>query len=372
MLNLYIFNRITEDEVISSLLKYKKSLDENDYYIAARGLIAFAPQRLTDGSIIREYVLRTMLEQEQLPDITELRNFLRHDVKTIYTELLAYDWDGLFAENGLLPLSNIGIPKTSTGLGGYIASLEAMLSCESNEALGGALLAHAESFGTGCVSAYSVLKWENGALAGVLQPDDITFDDLIGLEHQKAVLIENTRSFILGSLASDILLTGCDGTGKTSVVRACLNMFKNNGLRLIELNKSDLSDLTKLIGCIKNDVLKYIIFIDDLSFDDNDTYCEILKAVLDRQAETDSRRILIYAECRDAEFCPLSARFGINLNFTPPTQSEYLQIVEALLKAYDIEMTEELRAAALERQADCNGFSGRAARQFALSVLGQS
>ena len=164
MLNLYIFNHITEDKIISSLIKFKETHKETDYYIAARGLIDFATKRLTDGNIIREYILRTMLELVELPDITKLRNFLRHDVKVIYSELMEFDWDSLFAENGLMPLSDISISKVSLteyhALNGYLISLDAMLSCESNEALGGALLAHVESFGTGIAKAYPLIRFQ--------------------------------------------------------------------------------------------------------------------------------------------------------------------------------------------------------------------
>lgn len=387
---------MAEDEVISSLMRFKKKKDPDDYYKAARGLIKFSSHRLTDKDIIGEYVLRSMLESESLPDITCLRNFLRHDIKTIFNELIAFDWNGLFAECNLVPLRDINIPKIKTGLLGYVRSLETMLECDSNEALGGAILAHTESFGTGSSSAYSALKWSGGKLVGITRPDSITFDDLTGLEHQKKVLIANTESFILGKSANDVLLTGSSGTGKSSCVKACLNMFKNRGLRLVELNKSDISDLSSVFGCIKNDVLKYIVFIDDLSFEPGDMSYKILKSALDGQAEARGGNILIYATSNRrgliketwadregymsdevhrsegiAERKSLSARFGINLSFLTPTQSEYLSIVENMLAANGIEMTEEIRAAALTWQINYNGFSGRTAKQFVANIMGK-
>lgn len=396
MINLFIFNHMNHDEIISSLMRFKDTPNEDDYYTAARGLIEFASHRLTDRSIIEEYILRSMLEQESLPDITRLRNFLRHDIKTIYSELLTFDWNGLFIKNNLLPLSDIDIPKIETGLAGYVRSLEAMLDCESNEALGGAVLAHVESFGTGHSAAYSALKWSSGKLVGITRHDSITFDDLTGLEHQKNVLIANTESFILGKPANDVLLTGSSGTGKSSCVKACLNMFKNSGLRLIELNKSDISELSTVFSCIKNDILKYIVFIDDLSFEPGDLSYKILKSALDGQAESRGGNILIYATSNRrgliketwadregymsdevhrsegiAERKSLSARFGINLSFLTPTQSEYLSIVENMLTANNMEMTEEIRAAALTWQINYNGFSGRTAKQFVANIMGK-
>ncbi len=396
MLNLFIFNHITDDEVISALLRFRDECREEDYCTAIRGLIAFSEHRLTNKNIIGEYVLRQMLETEQIADISNLRDFLRHDVKIIYNELLAYDWNSLFSECGCILPDSITIPPVDTGLGGYVQSIEAMLSCESNEALGGAILAHTDSFGTGSSSAFSALKWQDGRLVGILRPDEISFDALTGLEHQKKVLIENTESFVLGKPANDVLLTGSSGTGKSSCVKACLNMFKNSGLRLIELNKSDLGDLSSVFGCIKNNVLKYIIFIDDLSFEPGDMSYKILKSALDGQAEARGSNILIYATSNRRgliketwteregymgdevhrnegiqERKSLSARFGINLSFLTPTQNEYLRIVGDMLSARNIEMTDEIRAEALKWQINYNGFSGRTAKQFVLSLLGR-
>lgn len=149
MLNLYIFNHILKNETIAALLRFKETKQESDYYIAARGLINFAEARYTKGSIIKEYVIREMLEEVVLPDVSNLRNFLRHDIKVIYNEILSYDWDSLFVGCSLLPMRDITIPATDCHIPGYASSIEAMVECTSNEALGGAILAHVESFGTG-------------------------------------------------------------------------------------------------------------------------------------------------------------------------------------------------------------------------------
>lgn len=149
MLNLYIFSHIFDNDAISSLLRFKENHLEDDYYIFARKLIKFATTRYTEEDIIKEYILRTMLEELNLPDISNLRNFLRHDIKVIYNEILSYDWNSLFTECGFLPMKDITLPKTNCEIPGYTSSIEAMINCTSNEALGGAILAHAESFGTG-------------------------------------------------------------------------------------------------------------------------------------------------------------------------------------------------------------------------------
>ncbi len=145
-MNLYIFNYIIKDETISALVRFGKTRSESDYFEVARGIIEFSADRLTDGDIIKEYVLRKMLEGASLPDITRLRNYLRHDIKTIYNEIIAPDWKTVFEECGYLSLFDIDMPKRTSEIPGYTESFELMLGCNSNEALGGAVLAHYESF----------------------------------------------------------------------------------------------------------------------------------------------------------------------------------------------------------------------------------
>lgn len=393
-MNLFIFNNLNKDKIIKSLLKFKKSGDVKEYYKAARHLIKFSTRRLTNMDLIDEYVLRAMFEQDNLPNPENVRDFLRSDIKTIYDEILCVDWNRLFAEKGLVPVSSVASKPIDTGLHGYARSIEGILNSTSREALMGSFLAHAEVFGTGKSSAYAALKWENKGFKGILNIDPITFDDLTGLEYQKRIIIANTESFVNGKPANDVLLSGSVGTGKSSCVKACLNMFKDRGLRLIELKKSDLDDLTLVFNNISNQILKYIIFIDDLSFEPDDMSYKALKVALDGQAESRGRNVLIYATSnrrnliketwsdRDggdeihrsealAERKSLASRFGINLSFLTPTQNEYLTIVEEMLKRENIAMNENIRAKALTWQIQYNGFSGRTAAQFVSNYLSE-
>ncbi len=144
-MNLFIFDKITQDPIISALLQFKENLSEDDYFTIAHGLVEYSKDRLTDKNIIREYVLRKMLNLD-LPDIGNLRNFLRHDVKIIYSEFFETDWDNLFHEQGFIPMSDIKCPPKGDSVDGYTVSISSMIDCESNEALGGALLAHVTEF----------------------------------------------------------------------------------------------------------------------------------------------------------------------------------------------------------------------------------
>ncbi len=146
-MQLFLFHELTRDMVVENLLRFRETGEEDAYYLVARELIAFAKVRCTSGNIIKEYILEKILKAENLPYIIQLRDFLRQDVKTIFYDLLAVDWDQLFREKELLPLSDIALtPGTERQELGYIRSLEMMMECTSNEALVGAMLAHVESF----------------------------------------------------------------------------------------------------------------------------------------------------------------------------------------------------------------------------------
>ena len=147
IMNLFLFHTLPEDPVIESLLRFRETGGEEDYFRVARALIAFAKTRETRGNIVKEYIIKQILESENLPYILELRDFLRQDIKTIFYQLLEVDWDGLFRDRELLPLSGILIHDQPPGAATeYVRSMEMMMDCSSNEALVGALLAHVESF----------------------------------------------------------------------------------------------------------------------------------------------------------------------------------------------------------------------------------
>ncbi len=146
-MNLFLFHSLAEDSVVKALLAFRETEAEAEYYLAARALIDFAKIRKTKGNIIKEYLIKQILESENLPYITELRDFLRQDIKHIFYELLEEDWDKLFREKGYLPLSEICLGgEVAEENPEYVRSMEMLMDCSSNEALVGALLAHVESF----------------------------------------------------------------------------------------------------------------------------------------------------------------------------------------------------------------------------------
>lgn len=248
----------------------------------------------------------------------------------------------------------------------------------------------------------SSLFGNRGHLVGVTHPHVITFEDLKDIDDQKSRLEANTRQFVHGKSANNILLTGARGTGKSSLVKAALQRFAKDGLRLIEVDRGDLLDLPEIADLIANRPERFIIFSDDLSFEANDPGYKALKSVLDGGIAATNDNLLIYAtsnrrhlmpekmsenletkHTEDGEIHPgetteekisLSERFGLWLSFYPFGQEEYLQIVDhwvtALAGARHPD-PDAMHKAALLWALERGSRSGRVAYQFARDWAGR-
>lgn len=251
--------------------------------------------------------------------------------------------------------------------------------------------------GTGIFAKYKGFVWERqdnvGRLKGIEVPDPIRITDLIGYDSERKAVVENTVSFLKGNAANNVLLYGDRGTGKSSTVKALLNEYYDRGLRIIELQKMLISDFPEVIRMIKGSSLKFIIFIDDLAFEDSEQDYTALKAVLEGGLESKPKNVVIYATSNrrhliketfsdredeihraDAieERLSLSDRFGITVTFLSPDQNKYLNIVEAMVKNRGLAIDEEqLKKQALVWEMKYNGRSPRTAKQFVDWLEGQ-
>ena len=214
-------------------------------------------------------------------------------------------------------------------------------------------------------------------------------DDLVGCEFQKASLRENTENFLMGRSANNCLLYGDAGTGKSSSIRAILNEYYKYGLRMIEVYKHQYREINSLIDTLKNRNYHFIIYMDDLSFEEFEVEYKYLKAVLEGGLESRPDNVLIYATSNRRhlvrenytdreegendkhsaetvqEKLSLYARFGLSLYFGAPAQDEYYEIVDTLALRYGISMEEkELHLQASRWALSRSGFSGRTAAQF--------
>ena len=242
----------------------------------------------------------------------------------------------------------------------------------------------------------------HGALVPVLHTSSISLADLKEIEDQKEKIQRNTEQFVSGLPANNVLLTGARGTGKSSLIKACLNAYAPRGLRLIEIDKDDITDLPDIVELIAQRPEKFLIFCDDLSFEEGESGYKALKSILDGSVAAATPNVLIYATSNrrhllpeymsenlsyqhtaDGEVHPgevveekisLSERFGLWVSFYPFSQDEYLVIVGQWLRAYGVPdaEVEAARPAALLWALERGGSrSGRVAYQFARDYAGQ-
>jgi predicted AAA+ superfamily ATPase len=252
--------------------------------------------------------------------------------------------------------------------------------------------------------AYRYRKRSSGH--GVLEPvrhvSGIRLSDLREIDVQKLRIAENTSMFVSGRPANNVLLTGARGTGKSSLIKACLNEHAGQGLRLIEVDKGDLVDLSDIIDVVANRPERFVVYCDDLSFGDGEPGYKALKSALDGSVATTTPNVLVYAtsnrrhllpeymsenlgylHTEDGEVHPgevveekvsLSERFGLWVSFYPFKQDEYLGIVAHWLASFgvDPELVESARAQALVWALERGSRSGRVAYQFARDFAGRS
>ncbi|AZT91247.1 ATP-binding protein [Caldicellulosiruptor changbaiensis] len=243
--------------------------------------------------------------------------------------------------------------------------------------------------GFGIFARYKGFSWDGNNLVGIENLDPIRLDDLVNIERQKRIVVENTLAFLNGQRVNNILLYGSRGTGKSSTVKALLNEFSHMGLRVVEVYKDQFYTFPKLIRILRDVPLRFIIFVDDLSFEDIKENYTKLKAILEGSLEAMPQNVVIYATSNRRhlvkerfsdrnglsddevhfndtleEKLSLADRFGIVVTYPSPTQQEYLAIVDEIAKKRGIEITEKLHRLALQWEVNYNGRSARTAKQF--------
>ncbi|MBS5259395.1 MAG: ATP-binding protein [Lachnospira eligens] len=250
----------------------------------------------------------------------------------------------------------------------------------------------------GLNKAFRVIGGDNGVtFTPINNMDKVMLDDLIGYEIQKKKLVENTEAFVQGRKANNALLFGDSGTGKSTSIKAIVNEYYDQGLRMIEIYKHQFKDLSNVIASIKNRNYKFIIYMDDLSFEEFEIEYKFLKAVIEGGVETKPDNILIYATSNRRhliketwndrndlesnnglhrsdtieEKLSLVNRFGCQISYSKPSQKEFFEIVIGLARKNNVKMTdEELMAEANKWELSHGGISGRTAQQFINYCLG--
>ncbi|NJM74623.1 MAG: ATP-binding protein [Acaryochloridaceae cyanobacterium RU_4_10] len=261
-----------------------------------------------------------------------------------------------------------------------------------------ALVQHYGQEGIGLFAQYKALRWRNSLLEGIDHPDTIQLSDLVGYDWQQMALKQNTEALLAGYTALNVLLYGSRGSGKSALIKALMNEYGDRGLRLIELNKADMIHLPQVTERLRTSPLKFVIFIDDLSFEEEEDAYKALKVVLEGNLTARPQNVAMYATSNRRhlireffgdrprpsnaeeihawdtfqEKLSLSDRFGLTLTFEPATQETYLQIVHHLAERSQINVRkDELTHQALQWAVRQNVRSGRTARQFIDHLRGQ-
>ena len=261
-----------------------------------------------------------------------------------------------------------------------------------------ALLDHYKKWGSGMLARYTAFRIGTGGnLIGIADFPVFAWDDLLGYEDQKYKLLTNTRNFMEGRPANNVLLTGARGTGKSTGVKALAAMFAGDGLRLIQITRDQLELVAPVLERL-NEIRskKFILFFDDLSFDEGEPGFKFLKSAIDGSVTAQPDNVLIYAtsnrrhllketwsDRNDAleaevyrqdsanESISLSDRFGLILHYSMPSQEEYLQIIDHELRKAGVRLSpEELRLEGLRWEMEHSGRNGRIANQFVKWYLG--
>jgi predicted AAA+ superfamily ATPase len=257
--------------------------------------------------------------------------------------------------------------------------------------------------------SWSALAWRwvalngKGSLQVIAHPHKINLENIQFVDKQKAEIVRNTRQFLQGLTANNVLLTGARGTGKSSLIKALLTEFSKQGLRLIEVEKHDLVHLPEMVSFIRNRPEKFIIYCDDLTFEADDIAYKALKVALDGSLANASDNVLVYATSNRKNLMPemmvdnlvghyganvngcdeirpsdtveektaLSERFGLWLSFYAFDQDEYLDIAAHWLKTLDVDFDDKARQAALQFTHTRGARSGRVAYQFARDYAGK-
>ena len=335
--------------------------------------------------------------------------FAKHDHR-IFKKLFDFDFGPIEADLGIDCFSIISdykaVAKRERVYNKHVSqkvqqlSLEIEKAADENEIFE-LVTNHYKNCGVGLfgINRAFRIKREGGRLEfiPVNNADSIRLDDLVGYEYQKKQLVDNTKAFTEGKVANNALLYGDAGTGKSTSVRAVLNEYFDKGLRMIEIYKHQFQDLSDVIASIKDRNYYFIIFIDDLSFEEHEVEYKFLKAVIEGGVESRPDNILIYAtsnrrhliketwkDKNDMEFAgdvhrsdtmeeklSLSARFGVLINYSNPNRQQYHEIVESLAQRAGITMErDKLLLAANTWELRHGGVSGRTAQQFINHLAG--
>lgn len=406
-----IYRGIFKDDIMNELKELIDALSvenieactiEDLYYNLYFKLISASENLGLRGDLIKSYVLYAVLKDENpfsiacekynsnleksiyniaYKDVSIIKEFINTDLSYLY-DLLDTDAKEL---HEYIPTLNKDINKD------FEATKNIILEESSLDEIMKEIIKYYYSVGTGESANYVAFRWNNHkGLVGIKNYDSISLNSIIGYKTQKETLIRNTEAFLNGFEANNVLLVGARGTGKSSSVKALINEYACRGLRIVEVKKDQLIFLNDILEKLRDKGKRFIIFIDDLSFEEDEIEYKQMKSVLDGGVEQKPSNVLIYAtsnrrhlikevwsDNKDIygeeihssdtvnEKMSLSDRFGITIVYASPNQKEYFEIVKGIASINGIDASSDiLQKEAIKWELNQNGRSGRSAKQF--------
>ncbi len=425
---LLIYGDMPKDSILMELSQVCKKLESGDYskeelvaavYKQVKKLLIVATDYGFDKNLWHNYLTFLLITDENPFSITcekigasegSVNSFAKNDFKA-FLELFNYNFGDLEDKLGVdcfSTISNykaIGKPELmyNKNVSEKVQKLSSELeTCGNEEEFFEKVTAFYKAYGVGMFGlnkAFRISEAPGNSVKflPINNMEKVMLNDLVGYEIQKKKLVDNTKAFVEGRKANNVLLFGDSGTGKSTSIKAIVNEFYDQGLRMIEIYKHQFKDLSNVIASIKNRNYKFIIYMDDLSFEEFEIEYKFLKAVIEGGVETKPENILIYATSNRRhliketwndrndveqtngmhrsdtmqEKLSLVNRFGVTINYSRPSQKEYFNIVVELARKAGITMSdEELCAEANKWELSHGGISGRTAQQFINYVLG--
>ncbi len=418
--HLLLYGELKEDEILVRLgnivRDWEKGTDRDELvrrcYREVKHLLDLATACGFDGNLWHCYLTWLLMTNENSftrtcervgPKEGSVNHFAKADLG-VFRRLFDYSFDALEADLGIDCFSTLchyqAIPKRERMYNRDI-SLQVQTLCHAlegardEEEMFRLVTDYYRQYGYGVFAmtrAFRIRRaGEDVEFLPISNIDRVMLSDLLGYETQKQELRRNTEAFLDGLPANNVLLYGDAGTGKSTSVKSLINEYYDRGLRIIEIYKHQFGDLSAVLGQIKNRNYRFIIFIDDLSFEENEVEYKFLKAVIEGGVETRPDNVLIYATSNRRhliretwndrsdiehkgdvhrsdtmeEKLSLASRFGVSINFNAPTPKEYQQIVLELARRAGVDMDErEMLIQANAWEIRHGGFSGRTAQQF--------
>lgn len=377
---LTVFRGLLSDPVLESICTYLDCL-ENAWPQGIVSAYAELASRLfqTDGGDLGRHILRIVEESDNV----YIRAVGRGETPPVYiTQCVARELEALQAAASLTPEQLQVGTEGIDFLPGFGTTPVDLADAY------GRRVSDVGRYGYGIYARHHMFYLgAQGRIIPVVHPDSVRLDDLVDYQREKQLVLDNTRALLAGRPAANVLLSGDAGTGKSSTIKAVVNELYPEGLRVIEVRKDQLWELPALLDGLSENPLKFILFIDDLSFQQGDDNYSALKAVLEGSVSAKSRNVAIYAtsnrrhlvketfsdrEADDVhrsdtmqELLSLSERFGLQVTFQKPNKAAYLEIVRHLADVAGIAMEQSRLEALAERFAlGRGGRSCRAAKQF--------